>query len=394
MSGKKRRGSGEGTIFRRELPNGGGVKWVAQLMLPDGRRKSFSAKSRGEVREKLERAKRELAVGLPVVSERQTVAQYLASWLETMRPPRLVPEAWSRYEDCIRLHIAPALGRTQLAALTPQQVQAFYARLRTQGLSSTTVLHNHSVLHAALKAAVRLGLVARNVTDLVDRPRKRRVDIRPLSASQARRLIEAAKSDMPRLAALYVLALAVGLRQGELLALRWSDVDLAAAATSPTGLAPARINATLKWRGTGAERAAVLEHPKSQYSRRQVSLPPSAVEALRRHRARQLEERLRAGSAYGDRDLVFCDELGEPLSDQRVRRPLFALLLAANVPLIRFHDLRHTAATLALAEHINPKAVSSNLGHASVAFTLDTYAHFIPDMQADLALTMERVLFA
>lgn len=389
MGGKRRRGSGEGTIFRRTLPDGGGVKWVAQLTLPDGRRKSFSAKTQAEVREKLESAKRELATGLPVTSERQTVAQYLASWLETMRPPRLVPETWSRYEDCIRLHITPALGKTRLTALTPQQVQAFYARLRTQGLSSTTVLHNHAVLHAALKSAVRLGLVARNVTDLVDRPRKRRVEIHPLSASQARRLLETAETREPRLAALYALALAVGMRQGELLALRWDDLDLGARPT-----AVVRINTTLKWRGTGAAREAVLEHPKSHYSRRQVSLPPSAVESLRRHRAGQLEERLKAGAAYGDRDLVFCDELGDPLTDGRVRRPLFALLVAAGLPLIRFHDLRHTAATLALAARINPKAVSSMLGHASVAFTLDTYAHFVPDMQQDLALTMERVLFA
>jgi integrase len=245
---RTRRGHGEGTIYKRPEPDG---RWVAQYRTEPGKRKSLYREKRQEVQRKRTKALRELELGLPAVEEKQTVAQYLASWLETVKPPTDAEDTWSRYEDCVRPHIVPEVGKVKLAQLTPQQVQRNYATCSASGLSSITARHVHAVLHRALNAAVRLGLVVRNVSDMVEKPKKRHVPIHPMTREQSQAYLAAAEGD--RLEALFVLALATGMRLGELLALKWSEVDIERRVV--------HVVSTLKWRPGEATVGAPGEFP-------------------------------------------------------------------------------------------------------------------------------------
>jgi integrase len=316
--------------------------------------------------------------GLPILGERQSVRQYLEGWLESVRPS-LRPRTFDRYEQYLRLHAIPEIGRLPLAKLGPQHLQRLYATRLESGLSPTSVAHLHAVLHRALDQAAKWGLVTRNVASLATRPRIKRQEMATLSPEQAKAFLEAAQGD--RLEALYVLALTTGMRQGELLALRWRDVDLEAGTV--------QVRATLQRTRDGF----TLVEPKTASSRRQVALAETAVANLRRHRAAQGEERLRLGPAWEDNDLIFANEVGRPIeATNLIRRSFHRLLERAAVPRIRFHDLRHTAATLLLAQGMHPKVVADMLGHSQIAVTLNLYSHTTPAMHRQAALAMDALL--
>lgn len=351
------------------------------MSLGDGQRKSFYGPTRKEAWEKLTAALRDRERGLPPASdERQTLGDYLTSWLVTIAPT-IESTTLRRSRDYVRLHITPMLGRVRLTKLTPQQVQTLYAQRLDTGLSSTTVNHLHATLHKALSDAVRLGLVARNVCDFVTPPRVAETEMHPLTAEEARALVDVG-SGFP-LGPLYALAVATGMRQGELLGLQWSAVDLDAGQLSVVS------NLQRNREAGGWE----IRAPKTRRSRRQIALDVDTVATLRHHRAAQNAERLALGDAWHDRNLVFCTHGGNPLSARNVARDFKALLRLVSLPDIRFHDLRHTCATLALRAGINVKVVSEMLGHASVAITLDVYAHVQPDMQRESAATLGRILY-
>jgi integrase len=368
-----KRGNSEGSITRRS-----DGRWKARITLPDGKRKSFYAATRQKAARRLAEALRDRDRGLPVLGERQTLAQFLTAWLEMVKPTVGVG-TWKSYEEIVRLHLMPVLGSYALAKLTPQHVQALYARKLEAGLSTTTVHHIHASLHAALESAVSLDLVARNVADRVTPPRMRRHEMAVLTPEQSRAFLIAIHAD--ELEALYVLALTTGMRQGELLALKWRDLDLDGGWL--------RVQSTIrKLRGQ-----FVYAPPKTKRSRRGVALTALGIEALRRHQLRQAAARSAAGSAWHDMDLVFTDALGEPLEGRYVLRHYFRPLLhRAGLPVIRFHDLRHTTATLLLAQGIHPKIVSEMLGHTTIGITLDTYSHILPAMQREAAHTLDRLL--
>lgn len=377
--GGGKRGHGEGSIYQRESDN----RWVAVLSLPTGKRRYLYGKTRREVAQQLARAQRDLQDGLPTGDGRQTLATYLTGWLESVRPPELAESTWRRYDEYVRYHLIPGLGHIKLAQLTPQQIAQFYTDLQRgeKALSSTTVHHAHAVLHRALTVATRYGLVARNVASLVKAPRMRERDMHPLTRDEARAYLAAAAGH--RSAAVVTLALATGMRQGELLALHWRDVDLG---TSEQPGQPGRLSvtATLYLR----EKVALIKAPKTKGSRRSIAFAAPVTDALRTHRVRQLRERLAAGEAWQEHDLVFSTPLGTPLSPRTVYDHHERFLAAAGLPHISFHDLRHTAATLLLLQNVNPKIVSEMLGHASVGITLDLYSHVLPDMQQDAAAAM------
>ena len=370
----RRRGNNEGSIYKRK-----DGRWEARISLDHGGRKGLYGKTRQEVARKLAVAIKARQDGLPPVSERQTVRQYMGHWLESTRPS-LRPKTWLRYEQLLRLHVVPEIGNLRLVRLSPQHLQRLYASRLEAGLSPPSVVQLHAVLRRALGQAARWGLVARNVVSLVTPPRLERREMATLSPDQVRSLLEAAAGD--RLAALYVLAITTGLRQGEILALRWRDVDLDDGRTL-------QVRATLQRTAEGF----VFAEPKTAHSRRQVALGTAAVEGLRRHRARQLEERIRLGTAWEDDDLVFANEVGRPIEASNLRnRSFWPLLERAGLPRIRFHDLRHTAATLLLGQGVHPKIVSEMLGHCQIAITLDLYSHVTPTMQRQAAETMDAVL--
>jgi integrase len=349
-----RRGNHEGSITRR--PDG---LWEARITIEGGKRKSFYAKTRREVSRRLATAQRDRDTGVPIVGGKQTVAAYLTDWLATTKPT-IRPRTGRRYEQLVRVHIVPTLGKVVLSKLTAQQVQALYAKKLQEDLSPTTVHHLHAVLHRALDKAVRLGIVQRNVRDMVDVPRMAHHEMRTLDEEQSRMFIAAASGE--RLEALFVLAIATGMRQGELLALRWRDVDLENATL--------RVTATLHY----VAGQFIFAEPKTDFSRRQIALAGIAVDALRAHRARQDEERVRLGEAWEDLDLVFPNTVGRPSDGLNLLKYWYhPLLKKAGLPKIRFHDLRHTAATLLLGRGINPKVVSEMLAtrtsRSRLAFT-------------------------
>ncbi len=373
-----RRGHNEGTIFQRS--NG---RWVAEVSLGDGQRKTLYGKTKKEVREKRDAALRAVEQGLPLGDDRQTVGEYLRSWLPIVAPT-VRPWTWQRHREFVELHIVPALGHVRLNRLTAHHIQAFYADLLNKtGLSSTTVNHLHGTLHKALDKAVLLDLVPRNVSDLVDVPAIRETEIHPLTLAQARALLDGTAGT--RRHALYALALDSGMREGELLGLQWRNVDLAGGVV--------RVEQTLKW--DKDKREFVLSPPKTKRSRRQIALAPETLEALRRHRLEQSGEAAALGEAWsgGEWDLVFSTRRGTPLSASNVYHEFLRALAGLGLPRVRFHDLRHTCATLALIARVNPKVVSERLGHASVSITLDIYSHVIPDMQADAAAVLGELLY-
>jgi integrase len=282
--------------------------------------------------------------------------------------------SFESYERLLRLHVVPAIGYLKLKVLSPPHIRRLYGEKLDAGLSPRTVQYAHVVLQRALKAAVNDGLIPRNPCEAVDPPQVLREEIRPLARDQVRALLGAAAGD--RLEALYVVAVHCGLRQGELLGLKWEDVDLEAR-TLP-------VRRTL----SKGEFAA----PKTAKGRRSVSLTPTAVEALKRHSERQAKEMVKAGTLYRDRGLVFASLVGTPLSRHNLTRSFKALLGRAGLPrAVRFHDLRHTCATLLLGKGFNGKFVQELLGHAAIAVTLDTYSHVLPGM-ADHTGAMEDAL--
>ncbi len=369
-----RRGAGDGSVFRRT-----DGRWCAYLSLPEGGRRYLYGRTRADVQRKLAGAHRTRDEGLPFSPERQTVGDFLAEWLEGQRQ-RLRPNTWKRYEEYVRIHTIPGVGRVKLAALTPQHLDRLYAQRMAAGLSPTTVHHVHAVLHKALEQAVRWNLVPRNVADLVDSPRAGRQEMSALTPEQTRTLLDGA-ADGP-LEAILTLAVTTGMRKGELLALHWSDVDLERGTL--------RVVGTMQRHRDGK---LAVSPPKTARSRRQVELTPIALDALRRHRSRQAETRLLLGSEWNVMGLVFPSSLGKAQDGSHLLYGLFhPLLKSLGLPVIRFHDLRHTAATLLLGQGIHPKIVSEMLGHSTIAITLDLYSHVTPTMQRDAARAMNNLL--
>ncbi len=375
-------GNGEGSIYGHKR-NGKkiGYRGAYTVYTSEGpKRRYVSGKTREEVRQKLAKAVADRDGGLIFEAEGLTVGEYLDRWLEDSVRGTVRQSTYERYEFAFCPHIRPALGRIKLKSFTPVHVRRFYREKLDSGLAPATVHKMHLVLHKALAQAVSDGLVPRNAAQGVKVPQTRCKEIRPLTPEQTRLLLDAARGD--RLEALYALAVNTGLRQGELLALKWENVEL------EYGVLRVRHTLTRK-RGK-----VTLGEPKTKKSRRSVKLTPAAVAALQAHLARQLEEMERMGSLYRPGGLVFANEVGGLINPSNLRNRSFARLLqrASLPPDTRFHDLRHTCATLLLSRNVNPKIVSEMLGHSSIAITLDTYSHVLPTMQESAIRALEDAL--
>ncbi len=308
-------------------------------------------------------------------NKRQTVAAYLQDWLK-QASANLRPASTGRYEEIIRLHITPVLGKVVLNKLTAQQVSRLYASL-LERLSKSTVSNVHTVLHKALDQAMKWDLVSQNVTDKVDPPSKGKPEHHTWNDEQVRAFLRAADSDA--YAALWWLAVYSGMRRGELLGLKWQDVDIDGASIT--------IKHTYS-RGVGNKYE--LGSTKTQSGRRTVTLPGQVLSRLKAHHTRQSDARLHLGDDYIDRGFVFADEVGRPIHPNTLTHHFHKIIAAAGLPRIRIHDLRHGHATELMEAGVHPKVVSERLGHSNTRITMDLYSHVSPTMQRQVSEMLEK----
>jgi len=353
-----RRGKGEGSIYRRR----DGL-WVGQYKIdtPEGRKtKYLYSRDRKEVARRLAKAIADRDGGLVFDSGSLVLGEYLDSWLNVVKET-IMYGSFRRYEAICRLHIKPHLGSVRLNQLSPMQVQGLYKIKLDSGLSPRTVVYIHTTLHKSLQQAVKWSLIPVNVVANVDKPKNRSKEVKPLDEEQVRRLLEAAGGNP--LESLYLIAVTTGLRQGELLGLKWSDVDLE--------------GGILKVRRTVYN--GVINPPKTKKGKRSVTLTKRAIRSLENH-PRECE-------------WIFCTKTSTPISCHNLHnRSWKPLLRKAGLPIdTRFHDLRHTAATLLLTKGVHPKIVQEMLGHSSISITLDTYSHVLPNMQEKAVEAMEDI---
>lgn len=324
----------------------------------------------------------------------ELVEGHLDNWLKTIKH-QVAPKTHERYAEITRKHLAPALGQHLLVELEPAHVQDYLTqaldtgrrprpvknadtvKAAPAGLSPRTVHHHYRILSQSLRHAVELGLIGRNPCDRVRPPRAPRREMAIIDQTQTAALLKAAEGLV-----IYVpilLAVTTGMRRGEILALRWRDLDLNAASLS--------VVQSLEQTREGV----AFKAPKTARGRRTIVLPALTVEALRRHKVKQAKERLRLGPVWQDNDLVCPRFDGAPMSPREVTKAFVRLARKLKLP-IRFHDLRHTHISHLLAAGVHPKVASERAGHASISITLDTYSHVLPGLQEDAARKIDAAL--
>jgi integrase len=361
----KKRGNNEGSISRRK--NG---SWRGQVVL-QGRRLSFSADTRREAQEWLKKTISQIDGGMTFASTKISVEEYLIGWLTSTKASKRLT-TWNHYNQLTHSYIIPNLGQIKIKDLRTDYIQGMYNLLLDQNVGVYTILKIHTLLHSALAQAFRLSIIPRNPAGFVQPPKAPATEMAVLNESQVSHLLVAAKGH--RTEALYHLAVISGMRQMELLGLKWTDLDW--------------IRQTIKVerqlvRPNGHE--VQFSSPKTRLGKRSVSLGRKTIEILRSHYERQQLERLAAGKKWSELDLIFTNSLGGPIDPRNLLREFKQLLHDAGLPDIRFHDLRHTAASLMLNNGIPPIVVSRRLGHARASITLDVYGHLIPTMQTEAA---------
>ena len=367
----RKRGQGEGSIYRRK----DGL-WVAQVTI-QGRHVSKYSKTQGECREWLRKMQTQVQNGLTLSGAQTSVADYLSEWLVLIESS-VRPKTIYQYTNIVRLHIKPDLGALKMKDLQPRQIQALYSKKLESGLNPRTVVLIHAVLRRALDQAVKSGMIGINPALAIVRPKFKRKEMKTLTDSQVRTLISLVEGS--RFEALFWLAVTTGLRQGELLGLKWADVDWA-------GRRLGIQRQLQRVRG-----GLVFSEPKTAAGRRVIALGVASIEKLRKHQKFLLNERTEAGSSWQDDDMVFPSSIGTPMDPSNVYHHLKKLLKKSGLPDFRFHDLRHTAATLMLQQGTHPKVVQERLGHSDISLTLNTYSHVLPGMQDEAAGKMDELL--
>ena len=341
--------------------------------------------TRRDAQRELARLLHETNTGSYVEPARMTVSEFLDRWLTDYAKPKVSPKTYERYQEMIDGHIRPALGSYLLPKLSPLHIQGFYSRSFTKGrkdgkggLSAQSVVHFHRLLHKVFAQAVKWQLLARNPIQAVEPPRAERQEMRALDEDETASLLNLLGGS--RLYMPVMLAVTTGLRRGEILGLRWGNVDLATGTIT--------VVQSLEQTKEGLR----FKSPKTHRSRRSIALAAIAVEALRSHRAKQAEERLALGPAYDDHDLVCPRPGGSPWPPDMLSTAFAAVVRRLQVKPFRFHDLRHSHASHLLRAGIHPKIVSERLGHSTVGITLDTYSHVLPGMQEGAVRLLDAAL--
>lgn len=385
MSSRKNHYGG-GSIYQEK-----GGRWVGDARI-NGQRRRVIASTAKDARAKLDKLRQAAADGLPVPDGTLTVSQWLDHWRTEVLPGRVgSPNTVTNYSHHITRHIIPAIGSRRLRDLSPEDVERMLKAMAAEGLSRSTVNRTRAVLVMALRHAEKRGRIARNVAQLADMPSCEPTEARKaLTAEQAAKLLEAAHGD--RLEALYVTGLMLGLRPGELTGLRWTDVDLEG------GILHIRGMLKREPRAEGKGHVLRLGEPKTSRSRRSLDLPAPVVDALRRHRPRQVAEQLAAGplwsAEWGPIGLVFTTEVGTPIDPANLRRSFKALTESAGLGRWTPYELRHSAASLLSAAGVHAEVVGDVLGHDGTRMVATVYRHAVTPTVAAAVAPMEAMFAA
>lgn len=365
-----KRAAGEGSIFKR------GNKWVAQVGSGDNRETAYF-RTQQEANKWRHEKNEYRKNGLNIAGAKTQLSIFLEEWLE-VKKTSIRPNTFNDYAYTARNHIGPVLGKIKLCDLTPNHLQTLYTDEQKRGKSARTVIGIHAVMHCALQHALKLGLVSRNVADSVTRPKVPRKEMKVLDQDHALRLIQQAEGS--RYQFLFWFAITTGLRQGELFGIKWEDVSWQNQKV--------QVKRQVQRRKDGLK----FCEPKSERGRRIITLGKTTISKLKDHYLGQQKEMIEKGEKWQNNDLIFCTPIGTPLEPANVLKVLKKCLRDAGLPQIRFHDLRHTAATLMLLEGINPKIVQERLGHKDISLTLNTYSHVLPSLQEEAAEKMDELL--
>lgn len=371
----KIRSHNEGSVFQR--PDG---KWRAQVSL-DGRRLSFLANTKKEALAWILETKNQIARGLTYQGADLTLEEFLAEWLSTVSSSGS-KGTYFTYSWTVEKRIIPYIGNVNLMDLRPDRIQRFYNYLQKEGLSAHAVAVTHKTLRVAMNHAVKLGLIGRNPCSGTIPPKPEQSEMMFYDDEQVRSLLKTAQDIGDKLYPLYFLAIHTGMRQAELMGLKWEDVDW--------NLSTIQVKRQVR-HFTGAGYAFL--GPKSKSGTRTIKLGKQALEILRDHKK---DQEMIISSAKGNwthLDLIFSSTVGTPLTASNIRRDFRKLLKASGLPKIRFHDLRHTAASLMLNHGIPVLIVSKRLGHSKPSITIDVYGHIIPSRQEEAAQLMDNLMF-
>lgn len=328
--------------------------------------------------------------GTYIEPQKQTIGEYLNKWLDTYGRQNLAPSTFESYQNIITNHLIPVLGAVPLQKLLPSHLQDYYAQALRGGrvdnkkkmgraLSPTTVLYHHRVIREALNHAMKSGLLNRNIADMVEPPRKVKKEMQVLQEEDITKLLNLFKEGY-----LYMpvyLALMTGMRAGEILALRWDNVDLEKGIIN--------ITQSLRQRKAGEPE---FQQPKTAGSRRAIEVSPIVIKALKKHKAAQAKDKFSCGEGYAKHNLICCLQDGQPIHPGTLASRYYKITRKAGIQ-IKFHGLRHSHATFLLKDNTNPKIVAERLGHSTTRLTLDTYSHVTPGMQKEAALKLEERLF-
>jgi integrase len=365
----RKRGNNEGSIHK--LPNG---RWRGQVS-HEGHRLSKVFHTQRECQEWVRKNHNQIEDGMTYTSTKLTLGEYMQGWLTNAKATKR-RSTWIHYEQLFRVYITPHLGSMKLKDLRTDKIQGFYNSLLEKDVGVYTIRKIHAILHSALQQAVKTGSINRNPADFSDPPQKPIQEMAILNENQVSQMLVTAKGH--RWEALYQLAIVTGMRESELLGLKWIDLDW--------------IRHTLKIErqlqrptGNGVE----FIPPKTRYGKRSIALGQQTIQVLRAHYERQQAERLAAGETWVEYGLIFTTSNGTPIHQRNLQRDFKALIRQAGLPPIRFHDLRHTAASLMMNHDVPVIVVSRRLGHARASITMDVYGHLIPSMQTEAAELMD-----
>ena len=365
-----KRAAGEGSVYKR------GRRWIAQV--GSGKNREYrSFDTQREANAWRHKRVEEIQQGLVFIGAKIQFSKFLDDWLVVVENS-VRPNTYIQYSQIVHQHIVPVLGKILLKDLRPDHVQKLYTVKLKNGISARTTQLIHAVIHRALNHALKQGLVARNVSDAVTRPKVPRKEMKTLDDYQVRQLLQAAEET--RMQTLFWIAVSTGLRKGEILGLKWSDLDW-----NNGRLQIQRQVQRIK--GVGL----VLCEPKSASGRRVIILGEKTLDRLRKHKEEQYRERNRAGDMWKENDLIFPSPNGTILDQSKVNKVYKKCLQKAGLPNLRFHDLRHSAATLMLQQGIHPKVVQERLGHSDISLTLNIYSHVLPSMQEEAAEKMDEL---